>query len=89
MFSTPAIFNPQTGPPSAKIWGSETFFANLYEFLKTINPVNSLIYSFREVVLGGNPPWESLGIAAVVIVILMAIGCLYFRRVEDSFADLI
>ncbi len=89
MFSTPAIFNPSSEAPPAEIGGSPTFFAGLYSFLKVINPVNSLIISFRKVVLGGEPPWEYLGIAAIVIALLMVIGCLYFRRVEDSFADVI
>ena len=34
-------------------------------------------------------PWESLGIGGGVIAILLVIGCVYFRRVEDSFADVI
>ena len=89
MFSTPAIFDPRSGAPTAEIAGSQPFFASLYEFLKMINPVNSLIVSFRKVVLGGEAPWESLGIAAIVIALLVVIGFLYFRRVEDSFADVI
>jgi lipopolysaccharide transport system permease protein len=89
MFSTPAIFDPRSEAPRAEIAGSQPFFAGLYGFLKTANPVNSLIVSFRKVALGGEAPWESLGIAAIVIAILMVIGFMYFRRVEDSFADVI
>ncbi len=65
MFSTPAIFAP---PPAAKepdtstatIFGSHELYQRLYETIGWMNPVNSLIFSFRNVALGGEAPWNAL-----------------------------
>ena len=54
-----------------------------------INPMTGLIASFRAAILGQPIPWSSLGFASVVIVIMFVVGCVYFRRVEGAFADLI
>jgi homopolymeric O-antigen transport system permease protein len=53
------------------------------------NPMTSLIGGFRASVFGGDFDWLQIGIAAVIGLGAFLGGCLYFRRVEDSFADLI
>ena len=53
------------------------------------NPMTPLIASFRAAVLGGEVNWKGLAFGAVVAPILFLFGCLYFRRVEDNFADII
>jgi lipopolysaccharide transport system permease protein len=91
-FATPSIFAPPTtsnDAPDATIFGSHALYTRLRELPEMINPVNSLIVSFRSVALGGEAPWGYLGVAAIVIAILLVIGCLYFRKVEDIFADVI
>jgi lipopolysaccharide transport system permease protein len=57
--------------------------------LVALNPMTGLIAAFRAAVLGSAVPWGSLGVSAAAVVLLFVIGCLYFRRVESSFADII
>lgn len=53
------------------------------------NPLATLVASFRAAMLGGPIAWGHLALAAAVCFALFFIGCLYFRKVEDSFADVI
>ena len=53
------------------------------------NPMTSLIAAFRACVLGGPLPWLGLGVAIGLAAFIFAVGCLYFRKVEDRFADII
>ena len=39
--------------------------------------------------LGGPIPWAQVGVSSLAVVALFVAGCLYFRKVEDSFADII
>lgn len=70
-------------PPTAK--GG----TGLLRLALTINPMNGLITAFRATMLGGAVPWAKLAVAATCAVVVFVIGCLYFRRVEDAFADII
>ena len=54
-----------------------------------LNPLDGLIAYFRAAVLGLPLPWRRLVYPAVVVPMALLFGCLYFRRVEDSFADII
>lgn len=54
-----------------------------------LNPLDGLIAFFRSAVLDLPLPWGRLACPAIVIPIALVAGCLYFRRVEDSFADII
>jgi lipopolysaccharide transport system permease protein len=54
-----------------------------------LNPAYGLVLNFRACVLGMPVDWYSLGVSSAVAVSAFAIGCLYFRRVERSFADVI
>jgi lipopolysaccharide transport system permease protein len=51
--------------------------------------MTGLIAFFRAATLGGPLPWADLAFSATVILTVFVAGCLYFRRVEDSFADII
>ena len=62
---------------------------NYIQTLLNLNPLVGLIAFFRAAVLGGSLPWEPLGWSAAGSVLLCLVGCLYFRHVEDSFADII
>lgn len=55
----------------------------------SINPLNGLIALFRASVLGGPLPWASIAWSLVSVPAVLALACYYFRRVEDSFADVI
>jgi lipopolysaccharide transport system permease protein len=57
--------------------------------LMWLNPLTGLIAFFRAAVLGQPLPWAALGFGAALALVLFVAGCYYFRRVEDSFADVI
>lgn len=76
MYATPTIYmllppNPSEG---LRIW-------------LTVNPLVAPIAAFRACLLGGPIPWDGLAISAVAAIALFVLGCLYFRKVEDEFAD--
>jgi lipopolysaccharide transport system permease protein len=77
MFATPCIYLP-----------AETFGPLGHRFLP-LNPTYGLIYNFRQTVLGGTLDWYSLSISGVIGLAMLVVGCLYFRRVERHFADII
>jgi lipopolysaccharide transport system permease protein len=77
MFATPTVYMQPAGGSS----GLQTLLA--------INPMTGLIGAFRAAALGGPIAWEQVGTSALGVVLLLFVGCLYFRRVEDRFADII
>jgi lipopolysaccharide transport system permease protein len=78
MFATPAIYLEPRMPSSGWL-----------TFLLSSNPLTGLIHAHRAASLGQALPWGELGMSVLVAGILVAAGCLYFRRVEESFADII
>jgi lipopolysaccharide transport system permease protein len=78
MFATPTIYMLPTGHEGRSI-----------EWLLIINPLTNLVTGFRACLLGGPLPWLSLGVALAIAIIVFVLGCLYFRKVEDRFADII
>jgi lipopolysaccharide transport system permease protein len=79
IFATPAIYMPV---PAA----APTSWPNV---LVAFNPLNGLVAAFRAAVLGREIDWINFAVACATVVVVFLVGCLYFRRVEDSFADLI
>jgi lipopolysaccharide transport system permease protein len=57
--------------------------------LLPLNPMTGLIASFRATLLDQPIPWDMLAFSALMAVAFFLVGCFYFRRVEDSFADVI
>jgi lipopolysaccharide transport system permease protein len=78
MFATPTVYMD----PAANGTGK-------FDLLVLANPLSPLIAAFRGAVLGEPIPWLSLGFAAAASVAMFILGCLYFRRVEDGFSDII
>ncbi len=78
MFATPTIYMD----PSAN--GRGTF-----DYLLAANPLSPLVASFRAAALGGEIEYGPLAIAAVTSLVMFAVGCFYFRTVEDGFSDII
>ena len=78
IFATPTIYLQPTGDEGSAIG-----------LLLTINPMSSLVSGFRASLLGGPIPWVGLGVAAGLSVLVFLGGCLYFRKVEDRFSDII
>lgn len=52
-----------------------------------LNPLTGTIENFRAVIFGSPINWTSLIAAAVVTLLVISGALLYFRRVEQSFAD--
>jgi lipopolysaccharide transport system permease protein len=81
MFATPTVYMQPDGQASGTL-----------QLFLMLNPMTSLVAAFRAAVLGepgGVIAWGQVGIAAAMSVLVFLAGCLYFRRVEDSFADVI
>lgn len=78
MFATPTIYMQADAVISPK-----------WRTVMPFNPAFGLIYNFRQACLGGPFDWRALGISTGVSLALLIGGCLYFRRVERSFADII
>jgi lipopolysaccharide transport system permease protein len=76
MYSTPTIYMLMPADPSAglKIW-------------LILNPLVAPIAAFRACLLGGPIHWDALAVSAVMAIALFVLGCLYFRKLEDEFAD--
>jgi lipopolysaccharide transport system permease protein len=88
--SIAASTSPDGGRPNVS--GSHRHDPGIPDWIKEVlrlNPLTGLIAVFRAAVLGGpislgRLAWSSAGCIAFFVT-----GCLYFRRVEDSFADII
>jgi lipopolysaccharide transport system permease protein len=81
MFATPTVYMQPDKDASGVL-----------QLLLALNPMTSLIAAFRAAVLGepgGAIAWGQVAFAAGLSVLVFLAGCLYFRRVEDSFADVI
>jgi lipopolysaccharide transport system permease protein len=78
LFATPCIYLPPN--PAAPAWQA---------WLLPLNPAYGLILNFRQAVLGGGLDAYSLTVSAAVGTVAFVAGCLYFRRVERGFADVI
>ena len=77
MFATPGIYMDASavGPR--------------WQAVLPLNPACGLIVNFRAAVLGGPLDWYSMTVSGAVSLGLLVLGCLYFRRVERGFADII
>ena len=79
MLATPSIYLPDEAGASVPPW------------LAFVNPMTGLVSGFRAACLGGSGPfpWTPLAISTLTAALAFLIGCFYFRRVEDHFADVI
>ena len=78
MFATPTVYMQPTG--DKEFWIEAVFAAN---------PLTGLIATFRAACLGTPIPWGQFALSAGVVTTIFAAGCLYFRKTEDEFADII
>jgi len=77
LFATPVIYATADVPER-------------FQPLLSLNPMTGIIEAFRWSLLGtGEPPLAALAISTVIVVVLLATGLLYFRRMERTFADVI
>ena len=78
MFATPTIYMQPTGDEGRSV-----------AWLLWINPMTSFVSTFRSAVIGGPIPWLQLSTAVAIACVFFVLGCLYFRKVEDTFSDII
>ncbi len=84
--SSASVVAPANSPPTAA--AADRLGPTLRWVLK-LNPITGLVSFFRVAVLGGVLPWSSLAQSAAMSLAMFLAGCFYFRRVEDTFADII
>jgi lipopolysaccharide transport system permease protein len=78
MFATPAIYLQ-----------ADDLLSEQARALLPLNPTHGLIRAFRQAILGQALDIYALAVSSTVSIALLIVGCLYFRRVERSFADII
>lgn len=77
MFATPSIY-----------LGTNSIGPTSHRWLP-LNPAYGLILNIRQAVLNGPFDWYALAVSSAVAAVLLAVGLIYFRSVERSFADVI
>jgi lipopolysaccharide transport system permease protein len=81
MYATPTIYFDMSSSSGGKFaWARQ---------LLELNPMTGLIAAFRASFLDQPIPWDMLLFSGASAVLFFFAGCCYFRRVEDSFADVI
>lgn len=58
-----------------------------YQFLLLFNPMSAVVDGFRAALFGSDVPWDRLAVSLGSTLALATAGFLYFRRMEQSFAD--
>jgi len=77
LFATPVIYSAGDVPER-------------WRPLLRLNPMTGVIEGFRWALLGtGEAPLAALGGSVAIVLVLLASGLLYFRRMERTFADVI
>ncbi|MFV1998715.1 MAG: ABC transporter permease, partial [Acidiferrobacterales bacterium] len=60
-----------------------------YRFLYSLNPVVAVVEGYRACLLGLPMPWEYIVPGAIITLVLLFFGAIYFRRMERVFVDVI
>lgn len=77
LFATPVVYSSSVVPPQ-------------YRALYGLNPMAGVIEAFRWVLLDRSQPDLGLVVVSVVVIlVVLATGLLYFRRMERTFADVV
>ena len=77
MFASPVVY-PLSAVP--------TRLRGLY----LLNPMVGVIENFRRAILQGAPPdFRTLGVSALIAIVLLPAAYIYFKRVEATVADII
>jgi lipopolysaccharide transport system permease protein len=68
---------------------SLTFVSSAIRPIVGLNPMAGVVEGFRWALLGGTAPSALVFVSAAMMVVLLATGLAYFRRMERGFADVI
>jgi len=60
-----------------------------WRVLYGLNPLAGIIQGFRWALVGGAPPGSLLIVSVIVTAVLLIGGVIFFKRMEDTFADVI
>ena len=61
-----------------------------WRLLYSLNPMVGVIEGFRWALLGkSSPDFTVMAVGSAIVLLLLAGGLVYFKRVESSFADVI
>ncbi len=92
MFATPSVYMEYPPAESAAVEEAESGQVDAglsTQVLTHANPMIGLIAAFRAAMLGQAVRVPDVIYSGGIIVVLFAVGCLVFRRIEDRFADII
>jgi lipopolysaccharide transport system permease protein len=76
MFGSPVVYASTLIPPSLR-----TLYA--------LNPMTGVVEGFRWALIGGDRPDDLIFLSAIASVVMLVFALAYFRRVEQTFADVI
>jgi lipopolysaccharide transport system permease protein len=76
MYASPVVYPPSLVP-------------GRWRQLYNLNPMTGLVDGFRAALLGERIKWMSLTVAAAVIIGLLIVASIQFRRMENQFADVV
>jgi len=74
---------------SAPILYTASAIPEKYRFLYSLNPIVAVIEGYRACLLGLPMPWEYIVPGALVAIVTLFAGALYFRKMEHVFVDVI
>lgn len=74
MYATPVIYPLSVIPEK-------------YKWLIELNPMTSIIQTFRAIFLGGEVPWGGLCVSGLVTLAVLLVGMVLFNKVEKTFVD--
>ena len=76
MFASPVIYTSSLIPPR-------------WQWLYALNPMTGVLEGFRWALIGGEVPGQTIFISAAASVLVLIGSVVYFRHVEQTFADVI
>ena len=84
-------FGVQLGLYISPVGFSSAVVPEQWRMLYSLNPMVGVIDGFRWAILGGNVTlhWNGLILSLFVSTLLLSTGVMYFRKLENSFADVI
>jgi len=77
MYASPVAYSASMIPPG------------FWKIVYGLNPMAGVIQGFRWALLGTAPPGILFLVSAVVVIVLLVTGLMYFRKMEDGFADVV
>ena len=61
-----------------------------WSFVYSMNPMTCVVDGFRSALLGDHPPhWPAFYVSMSCVLVVLFTGLIYFRRAENTFADVI